>query len=86
MSSIEPGDFISSLTYTARGQMAAVTYGNGVTTSNSYNAQRGWLSHVATTQGTTTLLDLTYARNGRGMITGITSPDATKTWTYGYDC
>ena len=85
VSSIEPGDFISSLTYTARGQMAAVTYGNGVITTLSHNDQRGWLSGVLTTQGATTLLDLTYPRNGRGMITGITSPDATKTWTYGYD-
>jgi len=33
----------------------------------------------------TNLIDQTYARNSKGLITAITSPDATRSWTYGYD-
>ena len=32
-----------------------------------------------------TLLDLTYARNAKGMVTGVTSPDLGRSWAYGYD-
>ena len=32
-----------------------------------------------------TLLDLNYARNAKGLITGISSPDPTRAWAYGYD-
>ncbi len=28
-----------------------------------------------------TLIDLTYARNNEGLITAITSPDASRSWT-----
>jgi hypothetical protein len=30
----------------------------------------------------TNLIDQTYARNTKGLITAITSPDATRSWTY----
>jgi RHS repeat-associated protein len=33
----------------------------------------------------TTLLDQTYTRNAKGMITATTSPDVGRSWTYGYD-
>jgi hypothetical protein len=33
----------------------------------------------------TTLIDQNYARNTKGLITAITSPDATRSWTNGYD-
>ena len=32
-----------------------------------------------------TLIDQTYARNNKGMITAITSPQNGKSWAYGYD-
>ncbi len=32
-----------------------------------------------------TLLDLSYSRNAKGMVTGIASPDPTRAWAYGYD-
>jgi RHS repeat-associated protein len=32
-----------------------------------------------------TLMDLTYARNAKGLITAISSPDAGRSWVYGYD-
>ncbi|MEQ1518746.1 MAG: discoidin domain-containing protein, partial [Usitatibacteraceae bacterium] len=31
------------------------------------------------------LIDQTYTRNSKGMITAIASPDASRSWTYGYD-
>jgi RHS repeat-associated protein len=57
---------------------------------DSYNA-RGWLTRAYTVQGATTLLDMYYTRNGRGMVTGVSNYvtgnayDATRSWTYGYD-
>jgi YD repeat-containing protein len=56
----------------------------------SYNA-RGWLTRAYTVQGATTLLDMYYARNGRGMVTGVSNYvtgnayDATRSWAYTYD-
>ncbi len=40
---------------------------------------------MLTRQGSQTLLDLTYTRNDKGMVTAITSPDSTRAWTYDYD-
>jgi YD repeat-containing protein len=31
------------------------------------------------------LLDQTYTRNARGMITATTAPDVGRSWVYGYD-
>jgi RHS repeat-associated protein len=40
---------------------------------------------VFTANGATTLLDQTYARNAKGMITGVSSPDVGRSWNYTYD-
>jgi len=32
-----------------------------------------------------TLLDLGYTRDARGLVTAVTSPDAARSWVYGYD-
>jgi len=58
----------------AKGQVTQIAYGNGVGTAYSCNDARGLLTRVLSTS----MLDLTYARNAKGMITGITSADATK--------
>jgi YD repeat-containing protein len=84
-SATEPDLYVSAATFNARGQPLTMTSGNGVTSTYTYNDQRGFLSRILTQNGATTLLDQTYARNGKGMITGITSPDVGRTWTYGYD-
>jgi RHS repeat-associated protein len=84
-SASEPDLFLSSASYNARGQMTAMVNGNGVATTYTYNAQRGFLSRIQTLNGATNLLDLTYARNNKGLITGVTSPDLGRSWTYGYD-
>jgi RHS repeat-associated protein len=84
-SATEPDLFISSIAYNARGQTTAITYGNGATTTYSYNDARGLLTGVSVAQGASNLLSLTYTRNAKGLITAITSPVAANSWTYGYD-
>jgi RHS repeat-associated protein len=84
-SASEPDLFISSTLYNARGQVTAITYGDGTATTYSYNDARGFLTRVLTKRGATTLLDLNYLRTPKGLITSITSPDPARSWTYGYD-
>jgi YD repeat-containing protein len=84
-SSTEPDLFISSALYNARGQTTSITYGNGVNTAYTYNDARGFLSRVLSSNGGNTLIDQTYTRNAKGLITAIASPDTTRSWTYGYD-
>ncbi len=77
---------ITSLTYNARGQVTVAVYANGVTTTNTYNDQRGWLTRVVTVKGATNLQDVTLARDAFGRITGITrAGQAADSWTYTYD-
>ncbi len=40
---------------------------------------------MLTQKSTATLLDLTYTRNAKGLITATASPDTTRTWTYTFD-
>jgi RHS repeat-associated protein len=53
--------------------------------STNLNNARGFLTRVLSTNGATTLIDQNYARNAKGMITAIASPDVSRSWTYGYD-
>ena len=84
-SSTEPFDFINAIAYNARGQTSSITYGDGTTTAFTYNAARGWLQQVLATRDGVALLDQSYTRNDKGMITQITSPDPANRWTYAYD-
>ncbi len=84
-SASEPAMFVASTAYNAKGQTTSITYGNGVTSTYSYNDARGFLTRVLSTSGATTLLDQNYARNAKGMITAVTSPDVGRSWSYGYD-
>jgi YD repeat-containing protein len=84
-SATEPDLYISSMAYNARGQATSVTYGNGVVASYVYDAGRGWLTSSKVLQGANLLLEQSYTRNPRGMITSITSPDPARSWLYGYD-
>jgi RHS repeat-associated protein len=84
-SASEPAMFVASTAYNARRQTTSITYGNGVTSTYSYNDARGFLTRVLSTNGATTLLDQNYARNAKGMITATTSPDQGRSWAYGYD-
>ncbi|PZF75903.1 hypothetical protein DK847_14700, partial [Aestuariivirga litoralis] len=84
-SASEPGQFISSILYNARGQTTAIAYGGGVATSFSYNDARGFLTRVLTQKNGETLLDLNYARNAVGQVTAISSPDPSRAWAFSYD-
>lgn len=79
-----PG-FVSSATYNPEGGVKQITNVNGTTTTRAYSTQRRWLTGITTVKGATTLQNLGYARNAKGMITGVTSPIDTEGWTYGYD-
>ncbi|MBI4924142.1 MAG: hypothetical protein HY834_20595 [Devosia nanyangense] len=76
---------IASTTYSALGQVKTITYANGVSTTYSYNAQRGWLNSVVTTKGATTIESLTYTHDFAGRITAVTGSRANESWSYGYD-
>ena len=77
---------INSTVYNARGQIASRVYANGVATTYSYNAARGWLSSVTHANVGGTLMGLTYARDAAGRITGVASAtDAKESWTYTQD-
>jgi RHS repeat-associated protein len=81
-----PSFYITNMNYNAKGQTTSITYGNGVSSTYSYNDARGFLTRVLSTNGATTLLDISYARNAKGMITATSSPiDASKNITYAYD-
>ena len=76
---------IEAIQYNLRGQTTLIEYGDGTTTTFTYNAARGWLERVKTMRGTEVLLDQSYARNDKGMITAIASPDPSSYRAYRYD-
>ena len=61
-SASESDQFIAATNYNARGQTSSITYGNGVTSTYSYNDARGFLTRVLSTNGAVTLLDQNYIR------------------------
>ncbi|WP_421696613.1 RHS repeat-associated core domain-containing protein [Aestuariivirga sp.] len=84
-SATEPAQFISSIQYNARGQTMSIDYGGGASSRYSYNDLRGFLTGVVSSRAGTPVLDLAYSRNAKGQITGVTSPDAGRSWAYAYD-
>lgn len=92
-------NFVSSTTYTERGQTSVISYGNATTSSYGYDDPAtahddgmGWPSGVKTVQtGASLGLDLAYHRNAKGMINRIDAlntagaSDLTRSWTYRYD-
>lgn len=79
-----PG-FVTKATYTAEGKLAVLNAANGTVTTRTYSPQRGWITGITTTKETTTVQNLAYTRNSKGMITKVTSPFAYEGWTYTYD-
>jgi RHS repeat-associated protein len=76
------GTLVSGVTYTSKGQIAAITHGNGVTTSNGFDA---YGERVASIQ-IGSLASISYAYDANGFVTSMTSPQLALTrWTYGYD-
>jgi YD repeat-containing protein len=82
------GGHIVSTSYNGRGQTTAIAYGNGVATSFTYDAARGWVTRIATASGAVTLSDLSYARAATGRVASITqsvSSLASDSWIYAYN-
>ncbi|HEY3352256.1 MAG TPA: RHS repeat-associated core domain-containing protein [Polyangia bacterium] len=74
---------VTNITYTARGQMATMTYANGVTTTLSYDAVSG--EKPAQIQ-IGALAAINYGYDLAGKVTAMTSPQLARTnWSYGYD-
>ena len=72
--------------------MTTATYANGVVTTNTYSADRGWLERVRTVKAAAVHQDVSFVRNGHGLITSVASSaglpaggDAKDSWTYAYD-
>jgi YD repeat-containing protein len=80
-----PGE-ITSTAYNAAGQVTAIAYQNGVTTSNTYNDARAFLMAIATKDAALANINsVTYTRDAAGRIlTAVSSPTA-ENWTYTYD-
>ncbi|HEX5060777.1 MAG TPA: RHS repeat-associated core domain-containing protein [Kofleriaceae bacterium] len=79
-----PG-YVTSVLYGADDKVARIDSANGAVNTRTYSAQRGWLTRISTTAGATTIQNLGYTRNARGLITSVTSPIANEGWTYAYD-
>lgn len=83
-------NYISSVAYNSAHQVTGFTFGNNVSASFGYTAQRSQLSSINYTQGSTTLFGLSYGytqNNGNdGEITSITdNVDSGRTASYTYD-
>lgn len=79
-----PG-YVTAVLYNADDKVTRLDSANGAITTRSYSPARGWLTGVSTTAGATTIQNLTYTRNAKGLISAVTSPIANEGWTYGYD-
>lgn len=79
-----PG-YVTNARYDAEGRPTVVTTANGAVTTRTYSPQRGWLTAIGAVRGATTLQNLAYTRNAKGLITQVTSPFAYEGWTYTYD-
>jgi YD repeat-containing protein len=72
--------------YNAVSSPLLVTYGNGVTTQYQYYTENNRLFSITTSRQSTGFMNLSYAYDNAGNITGITDYlDNTKTRTYVYD-
>jgi YD repeat-containing protein len=75
--------------YNGRGQPTAITYSNGVTTTDTYDPDRFWLDRIQTTVVSGTGNDLDYHdRDEAGRIKSVTNSavtSQTEDWTYSYD-
>jgi RHS repeat-associated protein len=79
-----PG-YVTSVQYNAEDKVTRIDSANGTVTTRSYAAARGWLTGIATNAGGTTIQNVAYTRNAKGLISAVTSPIANEGWTYGYD-
>ena len=79
-----PG-LVTNISRNANFDPVATTYGNGVTESRTYDPNRQWLMSITAVSGSTTLLQESYTRSDKGLITNVASNRAKGDWQYGYD-
>lgn len=82
-------DVISSITYNPVGLIDTISYGNGTSTTNTYDEDELYrLNHKVTTASTDSVQDLTYEYDAVGNIEQIidaSDTDTAKTTDYAYD-
>ncbi len=77
---------ITSTTYNAAGQVAAIAYQNGVITTDTYNDARGWMMSATTKDASLAVLNsTTYTRDAAGRVLTMVASPTTESWTYTYD-
>lgn len=76
--------FVSAIDYTPSGQIAKIIYGNGVSTTYSYNSNLR-LIKLLSVKGSNTIQDFLYEYDSVGNITKITDNENTASQTFYYD-
>jgi RHS repeat-associated protein len=77
--------YVSSMTYNASAQVTQVTFGNGVLTNYTYGATTLRLTSLVTSQGATSLQNLSYTYDNVGNIAAITdnrTPSNNRSFAY----
>jgi RHS repeat-associated protein len=73
-------NFVTGISYNARGQRAGITYQNGVASTLTYDPLTFRLTRILTMRGSDTVQDLNYAYDPVGNITQITDNADARTW------
>ncbi len=76
---------IRSATYDALGRATSTRFANGVTATNTYSPERGWLERIRAVTGSTVHQDLAYTYYADGMVRAVRSMKAMESWGYVYD-
>src|SRR5690606_30481621 len=63
--------YVTDIQYNARGQRTSITYGSGVTTTYTYDADTFRLTRLLSEKGATVLQDLKYTYGPAGQIFAI---------------
>jgi RHS repeat-associated protein len=90
-SATTPAMYINNITYNARGQTTRIDYAdNSSTQGYFYDTNRGFLANTYMSRAGVTVMDQTYTRNAKGMITRIAAKssgaaDLARSWSYSYD-
>jgi toxin ParE1/3/4 len=90
-SATTPAMYINNITYNARGQTTRIDYAdNSSTQGYFYDTNRGFLANTYMYRAGVTVMDQTYTRNAKGMITRIAAKssgaaDLARSWSYSYD-
>jgi len=78
-----PG-IVTDVQYDAAGRPVQQTNANGTVTNRTYSPERGFLTGISTTGGST-IQNLSYDIDPAGLAGAVSSPFANESWSYGYD-